>query len=208
MRFPETLEFAIGEWPGGGKRAFARAMTERGIRGSSYRTLVNYLSGATEPSPTWLATAAEELGVRPAWLSDGEAPMRSGDRTAASEDEAEGLDIWDLFSQCAPAEFDAKAHHVIVSSWWNAVTLILGSCPEREDPSREELEVVGRWAIAEAAHVGDLLRGEPIPISRRDFNLYFSLFFHAIAAAAPLPGKGTSRAELVRRLSSREENDA
>ncbi|MFC1791915.1 hypothetical protein ACFL0I_05600, partial [Gemmatimonadota bacterium] len=69
MDFPERLERAIAEWPGGGKRAFSRAMESRGVRGASYRTLVNYLGGTTEPALPWLKEASEVLGVRQAWLS-------------------------------------------------------------------------------------------------------------------------------------------
>ena len=74
MEFAERVLEAINARAEGHK-AFARAMKVRGVSGHSYRTLRNYLTRATTPSPIWIEEAAKELGVRLEWLRDGSGEM-------------------------------------------------------------------------------------------------------------------------------------
>ena len=74
MEFADRLLEAINARAEGHK-AFARAMKARGVSGHSYRTLRNYLTSATTPSPIWIEEAARELGVRLEWLRDGSGEM-------------------------------------------------------------------------------------------------------------------------------------
>ena len=74
MEFSERLLEAINARAEGHK-AFARAMKARGVSGHSYRTLRNYLTSATTPSPIWIEEAARELAVRLEWLRDGSGEM-------------------------------------------------------------------------------------------------------------------------------------
>jgi hypothetical protein len=65
--FGIRLGRAIDRWPGGGQRAFADALAayakRRGIAiPKSYRTLVNYLNGDTQPGEAWVDVAAAVLG--------------------------------------------------------------------------------------------------------------------------------------------------
>jgi hypothetical protein len=81
--FPIRLGRAIDRWPGGGQRAFAKALTRHAdahgiVIPTSYRTLVNYLNGRTRPRRAWLAAAADVLGQSPDWLLAGVAESRDG----------------------------------------------------------------------------------------------------------------------------------
>lgn len=67
----DRLRVAIRQ-SGYSHHGFARAMEARGVYGSHYRTLVNYLKGRTEPSLEWLDEAADLLGVGAQWLAHGD----------------------------------------------------------------------------------------------------------------------------------------
>jgi transcriptional regulator with XRE-family HTH domain len=58
------------------QQGFADALREQSddARGTSLRTLINYLNGDTQPSLRWARTAARILRVRPEWLLQGEEP--------------------------------------------------------------------------------------------------------------------------------------
>jgi hypothetical protein len=168
--------------------------------------MTNYLGGTTQPSLLWLKEASDVLSVRQAWLADGEGQMKERDRTGVGADGG-APDVWGIFEKCAGPDFTAKAHGIIVASWWNAVMLVLNSCPEREEPTDEEVEVIGRWVFRQAISILKPIRGKHTETSRRDFNLYFSLVFQAIAYGAPLLGQGMGKAELIRRLTLEGSND-
>jgi len=89
MEFAERLLEAINGRAQGHK-AFARAMKARGVSGHSYRTLRNYLTSATTPSPIWIEEAARELGVRLEWLRDGSGEMLYEEQLTSSPVEEAG----------------------------------------------------------------------------------------------------------------------
>lgn len=72
-------------------------MGQRGIRGSSYRMLYNYLEGKALPSAKFIAAAADVLGVSPDWLRTGRGPRHRidaqypADRPDAPEEPFETL---------------------------------------------------------------------------------------------------------------------
>jgi hypothetical protein len=73
---PIRLGRAIDRWPGGGQRAFAKALKDHAkahgiVIPTSYRTLVNYLNGSTRPRQAWVAAAADVLGSSPGELLTG-----------------------------------------------------------------------------------------------------------------------------------------
>lgn len=197
MTLGQRIREALKHW-NDSHRAFAREMQERGVRGGSYRSLVNYLNGETTPSTQWLEEAAEIMGVNFQWLATGEGPMEPKGRTTV--DEHGVVDPIALFEACAPAWFQGVAGDLIVAAWFDAVrTTIQGT----EDMARvreeqDVLHLVGRWMIVSAVHHMQRLRGGDW--SRRQLNHYFPLFFHAMAAAAPDPGEGKSVDQLRRLL--------
>jgi hypothetical protein len=75
--FGIRLGRALDRWPGGGQRKFADALAKYAKRQkitipTSYRTLLNYLSGSTRPSTAWIEAAASVLGQPgPQWLMSG-----------------------------------------------------------------------------------------------------------------------------------------
>jgi hypothetical protein len=82
--FGIRLGRAIDRWPGGGQRAFVAALrdhaTQEGINiPTSYRTLINYMSGRTTPPESWVRAAATVLRWRPEYLLTGEGPEREGE---------------------------------------------------------------------------------------------------------------------------------
>ena len=89
----ERLTTAVRDWAPqsdqrrgreGAARTFQRAMSEQltgGRAGESYRAVLNYLNGESEPSLDWLRKAAAVLDVRFSWLVAGE-----GGRWAQSEE--------------------------------------------------------------------------------------------------------------------------
>ena len=80
----ERLTLAVEGWaPDSGQRrgregaarTFQRAMGERltgGRAGDSYRAVLNYMNGDSEPSLDWLRKAADVLAVRESWLTCGQ----------------------------------------------------------------------------------------------------------------------------------------
>ncbi len=76
--FGTRLGRAIDRWPGGGKRAFVRALAEYAEQNrlyvpTSYRTLINYVTKEdARPSAAWIAAAAAVLRVSPDHLLTGE----------------------------------------------------------------------------------------------------------------------------------------
>ena len=94
--FGERLGSAIDAWRGGGRRPFAREMKDRGVSGHSYRTLFNYLKGATEPSRQWIEVAAEVLGVRVEWLKEGngERALEAHLRSPETRDTPDSRESW------------------------------------------------------------------------------------------------------------------
>ncbi len=83
-QFGVRLARAIDRWPGGGQKAFARALAahaagQRLKLHTSYRTLVNYLNGQTHPSVAWVEAAAAVLGWSAQNLLTGEGPERPGE---------------------------------------------------------------------------------------------------------------------------------
>jgi hypothetical protein len=87
--FGVRLGRAISRWQGGSQRAFAEAMAKhkkrhRVVIPTSYRTLLNYLSGATHPSVAWVEAAAAVLRWNPENLLYGTDPERLGEPAASS----------------------------------------------------------------------------------------------------------------------------
>ena len=59
----------------GAARTFRRAMSQRltgGRAGESYRAVLTYMNGESEPSLDWLRKAADVLAVRESWLTCGQ----------------------------------------------------------------------------------------------------------------------------------------
>ncbi len=56
------------------QQAFADALRDQAkeVRGTSLRSIVNYLGGDTVPSLAWIRSVAGVLGVRPQWLAFGD----------------------------------------------------------------------------------------------------------------------------------------
>jgi hypothetical protein len=83
--FGIRLGRAIDRWPGGGQRAFVKALAAHAKRSgtavpTSYRTLVNYLNGKTRPGRAWIDAAAVVLGASPAELLTGVSESRAAAR--------------------------------------------------------------------------------------------------------------------------------
>lgn len=79
--FGIRLGRAIDRWPGGGQRAFAKALEDYARQNdlripTSYRTLLNYLGGHTRPSTAWVEAAAAVLRWNPENLLTGKGPER------------------------------------------------------------------------------------------------------------------------------------
>ena len=74
MSLGERIKRALTHW-GGAHRAFAREMENRGVLGGTYRSLRNYMNGATTPSMRWIEEAAAILEVSPDWLRAERGPM-------------------------------------------------------------------------------------------------------------------------------------
>lgn len=61
-----------------------------GIKGTSYASVHDYVSGKVVPRPDWISAAAKILGVRHQWLSAGTGAMTHMD-AAADEDQVQEL---------------------------------------------------------------------------------------------------------------------
>ena len=77
----------------GPPRMFQRAMNPRlsesgGKAGASYRTILAYLGGESEPSVQWLRIASDLLGVGFVWLIAGDGPMTDTAEPASRQSEA------------------------------------------------------------------------------------------------------------------------
>lgn len=73
--FGERLRLAIEQQPAEGKRRGLRLFKKRiaehapDVPGTSLRAIQGYLRGDAEPTPAFIAAAAQLLGVRAAWLA-------------------------------------------------------------------------------------------------------------------------------------------
>ena len=74
MTLGSRIKRALKHW-GGGHRPFAREMQKRGVRGGTYRSLVNYMNDATAPSLRWLEEAAAITDISAEWLRTGKGAM-------------------------------------------------------------------------------------------------------------------------------------
>ena len=92
----DRLDMALDLW--GSTLSFSQAMSKAGVRGASRRMIYSYINGEVTPSIAFVGRAAKMLGVRPAWLAFGDAPMFGPDhseptvsqRLRALADELEG----------------------------------------------------------------------------------------------------------------------
>ncbi len=120
--FGTRLGRAIDRWPGGGQKAFARALAAHAARHrlklhASYRTVVNYLNGQTHPSEAWVEAAAAVLGWNAPNLLTGEGPERPGEEQPPTS--------------AAPAGEAAARHRVLARSFID----------------RSDLPMPARWMI-------------------------------------------------------------
>ena len=194
MTVAERIREALATW-GQSHREFARQMKRRGVRGGSYRSLLNYLKGSIEPSRRWLEEAAAITGVSFEWLLMGEGP-----KAAQIYNVDTGVDVRALFAACSPPWFHQEAGDLIFTSWYNAVRAIIQGTPEMETPCdspNDTLLVIGKWLITNATHNHIVLSQKGASWSRTRFNQYYNMFFTTIASAAADPGEGVPVDELV-----------
>ena len=204
VKLGDRIRTAVNDW-GRGHRAFAREMQSRGLRGGSYRSLLNYMQSETTPSGKWLEEAAEVLNVSLKWLESGEGPRAI--QVPVTDPRTE-LDVMAEFAKCAPREIRERADALTVVSWFMAVKAILTSASDAPGPrlNPDTIQPVGKWLIEWAGLPAALLNREG-GMNQTRFNGYFNLFFTAIAAAAPDPGQGVPLAEILDEIKKMEITD-
>jgi len=111
--FRIRLSRAIDRWPGGGQRAFIKALKAYAARNGitipkSYRTLVNYLNGETQPTLAWVEAAAAVLKQPPGFLLTG--MTESGERRP---DDWTGLQVQFAVSPESAPRAEALAHFIL-----------------------------------------------------------------------------------------------
>lgn len=219
MAFPERLDRAIAEWKesgkGKGKRAFARAMKERGVRGATYRTLLNYLEPKTTPSPKWTEEAADVLGVRIGWLAQGEGKMfvePSLIRGSTAPMESGTLD-WEEFWQECSGSMGSLIPGFVSATWLGAVWAFVWAQPKSYADIYDELFYTARGKEEHPEQYRLLVRlGERLvsyarhpltpgswTLPRKEWGQYLQASFLSLQMAAPPPGKGLPLDEYLER---------
>ena len=198
MKLGERIRVAVEGWVKEHRdhshRAFAREMQRRGLRGGSYRSLLNYMSGTYKPSGKWIEEAADVTGVAVEWLADGTGP-RGAQRTLGAG--SAETDVVALFRSCAPEQVQEHADLWLIASWFMAVRAIADSASDAPSWDEDAMRRIGLWLILHATVPALLLDRE---WDRTQFNHYYNLIFTAVAAAAPPPGTGVPLSELVEKI--------
>jgi len=190
----------------GAARTFQVAMSDRlndhkagGKAGASYRALLTYLSGQSEPTLEWLRLAAEVLDVRLGWLLLGEKPVRPGAVPAG------------VVRTHAPV-----VQHLTGEQGERLMELLVGRLadaqPAGTDPATAE--DLGLFADALFRNVfftwGAVTGGG----EKADFERFFFAWVAAMLAAVPRPGEGQRLQDVARKLpqgewpSAQEDTDA
>ena len=108
--------------------------------------------------------------------------------------------IRDLFRLCAGSWLADAERDLIVTSWYEALTAIINSCPDRENWKRFHPHLIGTWLIMAAGSVVADLNPPSRVWTGRAFDAQMNLLFQAMANLAPDPGQGRPIDELVRQL--------
>ena len=183
------LKAEIESW--GSKRAFAEAMAETGVRGSTRTMIHRYLRGDPEPPPRVLRAAAEVLGVSPEYLIRGEGPRTETERKAAlravKPARAEKERLTDLV--LATKGLTSGTRELFSDAWRR----FAAGAPDRE-LDENQVMVLG-ITLLELLDMPAKLWGFNHKLTGRQLNDFANALLHALMLAMPETRAGDSFAQ-------------
>jgi hypothetical protein len=196
-RLAAALELARARDPKWSMNRLARELRARGIRGSSYGSIRNYVVGNSEPPLEVLFAAAELLGVRREYLAEGQPPIIEAARGLQGKKEpARGAraglrlvtNIQDRLPEL-PYPASRDVYH-IVSGWWS-YAVETGSLENRIEGRRSFREALGDAVAGPLESLGI----DPAELPRAELEEYALAIAAALrrvlrSISPPLPVRG------------------
>lgn len=196
-RFREAIEDS--EY--GSIRQFQKAVhpiaQERGVRGSSYSMVHQYLQGEATPSLEFVEVAGEVLGVRPAWLAFGEGERTRGEDQVSSQygpmEEGAEYQITEDRDKIRDSVGLTPTSKAVIALYEKVAREVIAAAPDADNASGSDARVVSaviQWLVEYPVVV---LRGNHLSeIDPTEIEDYLIAALQALSLITPERGEGES----------------
>lgn len=211
MGVADRLREAIEDSEYGSIRQFQKALhplaQERGIRGSSYSMVHQYLQGEAVPSLKFMRVAGKVLGVRPAWLAFGEGERTTGEhkihfeRVEAPEEGEAASHVSEMVEAIRETVGTTPTSNAVLALYEKVARELIAAAPDADEASRGDAQVVSTVAQWLVEYPVVVVRGKHLnEMDPGEVEDYLIAALQALSLLIPERGKGEPLAALHEEL--------